>query len=161
MSDEKSCEQLNIDKDYRKTIAPYGSKLVKTDITIDELKVHGITNIDVMANTFDAEVTIRLRWRDHRLTFNDLKADWNHLNAKTQIWLPPLYLSNTKGNVPISTADVFDLQIKRQGVAVRNDVSQLNERNMYSGDENDLYLKVKIESSFICSFELSTFPFDT
>ena len=157
-SDEKNCRQITIDNDYRNIIAP------TTDIKL-RLKVREITNINELGKTFDADLKFFLQWRDLRLKFNDLKENRNVLNAlslKEQIWLPPLYFSNTKGKVPISTGYSFDLQIIRQGTAVKNGISQWNEGNVYSGSENDLYLAVKIQSTFQCfeEFEFSKFPFD-
>lgn len=161
-SDEKNCKQLTIDDDFRKISPPPVRKSGKTNITLS-LKVKYITNIDELAMTFDTDLLFYLQWRDQRLKFNNLKANGNILNTlwQNQIWLPPLYFSNTKGNMPILAAYSVALEILRHGKPVKNDVSQLNEGNIFSGDENDLYLVAKINPSFHCFFELSRFPFDT
>ena len=119
-------------------------------------------NIDVLAMTFESEIVIELRWKDRRLIFKDLRQDGNFLNKswKNQIWLPPLYFSNTDGNEPISRSDSNRVQILRQGPYKYNDPTELNEGTLFQGEENELHLQVRHQTTFKCLFHLSMYPFD-
>ena len=101
--------------------------------------------------------------RLENIKFKDLKENGNYLNKywQNEIWLPPLYFSNTIGNVPILNDDSKTVNVLRQGKSIYNDVLELNEAHIFSGEENGLQLKTQYEQTFKCLFELSKFPFDT
>ena len=126
------------------------------------LDIYAISRIDELSDTFKGDVEIELKWIDHRIIFKNLAKNGNFLNRHWQdkIWLPPLYYSNTIDDVPISMANLFNVEILRQGKPNQNDVSRINEQNLFSGEENELHLKATDEVVFKCSFELSWFPFD-
>ena len=86
----------------------------------------------------------------------------NFLNKiwQDEIWLPPLYFSNTKDNVRILNGDPITVKVLRQGEPIQKDALELYEGNTFSGKENYLQLYAKHECTFRCSFELSNFPFD-
>ena len=160
-SDEDNCEPLEIDeKSYRKKFPPFlGS--YKTEVML-ALKIHKISKIDELADTFKGDVSIKLKWKDHRITYNNLEETGNWLDSswQDQIWLPPLYFSNTEDEVPILMGNQVRVEILRQGEPVRNDASRLNEGNQFSGEENELHLEASDELIFKCTYELSWYPFD-
>ena len=64
-SDESNCEKLIIDqKNYRQVYPPI-LKSEKTKIAV-EINIQSIKNIDEIAMSFNAEVSIYLQWRDPR-----------------------------------------------------------------------------------------------
>ena len=77
-----------------------------------------------------------------------------------QIWLPPLYFSNTEEKVPILTGKHVQVEVLRQGEPEKIDVSRINEGNQYSGDKSELHLTARDVLFYNCVFELSWFPFD-
>jgi hypothetical protein len=162
-SDEDNCEPLEVDeKNYRKTFPPF-LRSHKTEVRLG-LFIQQISQIDELAKTFKGELYIRLKWRDHRITFNNLdKNGSKFLNRfwKDQIWLPPFYYSNTVDDVPILMGNRVRVEIKRRGEPKRNDVSRINEDYQFSGEENELNLVAKDEVTYKCNFDLSWFPFDT
>ena len=161
-SDEDNCEPLEIDeKNYRKTFPPF-LRSHNTEVRLG-LFIQQISQIDELAKTFKGELYIRLKWRDHRITFNNLEKNGsNILNRfwEDQIWLPPFYYSNTVDDVPILMGNRVRVEIKRQGEPKGNDVSRINEEYQFSGKENELNLVAKDELIYKCNFELSWFPFD-
>ena len=160
-SDEDNCEPLEIDEhNYRKTFPPF-LRSHKTEIKL-MLDIYSISKIDELANTFKGDVEIELTWTDYRIIFYSLAKNGNFLNRHWQdnIWLPPLYYSNTFDDVPISMANLFNVKILRQGKPHQNDVSIINEKNQFNGEENELHLTATDELIFKCHFELSWFPFD-
>ena len=52
------------------------------------------------------------------------------------------------------------VEIKRLGKAEPTKVTELDEGNVFKGDENDLLLYTLHKHNFCCLFELSKFPFD-
>ena len=117
--------------------------------------------------TFTSEVGIVLRWRDERITFRSLDF-LNQMWIKEelskvwhdQIWLPPLYFSNAKGNKGILSGNFNAVAIIPRGQPTLNKISELNEENIFKGEENDLELESWNELAFKCSFELWRYPFD-
>jgi hypothetical protein len=160
-SDEDNCEPLEIDeKNYRKTFPPF-LRSHKTEVRLG-MKIGEISKIDELAHTFKADVTIYLKWIDHRVTFNNLAKYGNFLDKfwQDQIWLPPLYFRNTEERVPILMGNLVRVEILRQGEPKQNDESRMNEEHQFSGEENELHLTAKAETIYKCIFELSWFPFD-
>ena len=160
-SDEDNCEPLWIDKDnYRKTFPPVSGK-EKTEITVGA-EINAVTNIDEMAMTFRGDIKLSLKWRDSRIKLRDLEADGTFLNKHwmDQIWLPPLILSNTVGNMPILSDESLVVKILKKGESVHNLITDLHEGTLFLGIENDLQLDGQYETTFKCLFELHRFPFD-
>ena len=103
-SDEEGCRLFSLVKGYNKIVPPYTrvSFLNKTtlpvaiDVSIKLLKMMGI---DERENTIDLQFEITMEWKDHRITYSNLKKD-SFLNAltdadKESIWLPVLIYANT------------------------------------------------------------------
>ena len=165
-SDESFCEPLGIDeKNYRKSFPPFtGSNKTKINIRID---IISIETIDELAMTFTSEVGIFLKWRDQRITFRNLDFVDQIWIKKVlsnawldQIWLPPLYFSNTIGNKGILSGNFNQMFIIPHGQPTLNKMSDLIEANTFKGDENDLELESWNELIFKCNFELWRYPFD-
>ena len=160
-SDEEVCEPLSFDKkEYRKTFPPIiGSS--KTNINI-RIHISSIGDIDELAMTFRAVVTIYLRWRDHRITFRNLHQGKKVLSKvwHDQIWLPPLYLANAKGNDWEMLSGYNQMVIIPRGQPLINKRSELNEAKIFKGEENDLELSSWSSHTYKCDFELWRYPFD-
>ena len=160
-SDESVCEPFSIDKKkYKKTFPPF-TGLNKTIINI-RIAINDISQIDELAMTFTSEVQIFLRWRDERINFRNLaqskkllSKDWHD-----QIWLPPLYFGNSKGSALILSSNFIKVFIIPHGQPLLNKISELNEANIFKGEENDLELSSWNELTFKCNFELWRYPFD-
>ena len=160
-SDELNCKIVSIEKDaYRKNFPPV-SNGTKTEIFVS-MDIHSITNIDEMSMTFTSKLKLVFQWRDHRITFNNLTPRGNLLRDSRldEIWLPPLFFSNTKDIIFISGIDDINVKILRQGPASLKKDSELHEGKTYRGDENDLSLTAYHQNEFACIFDLSNFPFD-
>ena len=77
-----------------------------------------------------------------------------------QIWLPPLYFYNTKEYDVILNGNYIEVAIIPHGEPILNKISELNEANIFKGEENDLELSSWKELTFKCNFELWRYPFD-
>ena len=169
-SDESVCIPFSIDeKSYTNTFPPFtGSNKTIIDIRLD---IGSIGDIDELSMTFTSVVKIFLRWRDQRITYRNLVRP-NLAQSKKkelskvwydQIWLPPLYFSNTKESIQILSGNSIEVAInphgQQEGYYV-NKISELNEANIFKGEENDLELQSGNELTFKCHFELWRYPFD-
>ena len=145
------------EKNYRKSWSPF-TRSRKAEVKI-KVEIASISKIDELNMSFDARTEITLKWVDQRINFISLAETGNFLNklSQDQIWLPPLYYSNTKEDASIN---VVHLEILRQGKPENNDISELIEGWLFKGAENELQLVAKDELTFRCSFNLSRFPFD-
>ena len=160
-SDESVCVPLTIDeKNYRKTFPPFtGSNKSVINIGIN---IESIETIDELAMTFMSEVIIFLRWRDQRITFRSLAQSKKVMSKvwRDQIWLPPFYFSNNKGNQEILSGSPIEVAIVPHGLPLLNEISELHEKNTFKGEENDLELRSWNALAFKCNFELWRYPFD-
>ena len=102
-SDEEGCYLLNLVKGYNKNIPPFSRKCFSGEIVSVEVNVSmrllKIVDIDEVDHTIDLQFEIILEWKDHRMTFNNLK-ERAYLNALTEedtksIWLPLVVYDNT------------------------------------------------------------------
>ena len=160
-SDENVCEPISIDKkNYRKIFPPFTGPN-KTIINIG-INIESIETIDDLASTFTSQILISLRWRDQRITFRNL-AQSKKLLSKVwhdQIWLPPIYFSNTLEYKRILNGNYIQVAIIPRGQPLLSKISELNEANIFKGKENDLELESWNELTFKCNFELWRYPFD-
>ena len=160
-SDENYCEPFWIDKATYRTNAPHLSHSRKTDIKIS-MSINSITKIDELSETFNAECKLWINWIDERIVFKNLAENGNFLDKdwQDQIWLPPLYFSNEKDNARILDEDSLHVNVLRQAESTSNELSELDEANLFSGESNELQLLSAGEHTFGCQFKLNRFPFD-
>ena len=94
---------MNLVKGYNKNIPPFSRKRFSEEIVSVEVNVSlrllKIVDIDEVDHTIDLQFEIILEWKDHRITFNNLK-ERAYLNALTEedtksIWLPLVVYDNT------------------------------------------------------------------
>ena len=160
-SDENHCEPFLIDKATYRTNAPYLSRSKKTDVKIS-MSINSLTKIDELSETFNAECKLWINWIDQRIVFKNLAKNGNVLSKawQDQIWLPPLYFSNEKDNARILDEDSIHVNVLRQAESTLNELSELDESNLFSGKSNELQLRSSGEHTFRCRFNLNRFPFD-
>ena len=94
---------LSLRKGYNKHVPPFSR--TKFSRTIDPLSVNvslrllEVMDINARENTVDLKFEVILEWRDHRITYNNLK-EVSFLNTLTRddmesIWLPIVVYQNT------------------------------------------------------------------
>ena len=103
-SDEKGCNLLILGEGYSKNVPPF-TKTRTPDKTIVPVPVQvnmtllQVVNINDEENIIELQFEITMKWKDSRITFNNLKREI-FLNALTEedmnkIWLPLIVYSNT------------------------------------------------------------------
>ena len=115
-----------------------------------------------------------------RLTFFNLKSDIG-LNAlspkeKQQIWVPKLIFSNTENKLEYKPFEFYDsfncfyfstlvdedaiVTVTRKGNYTIPDISEVENRQFYNGEDNKLTLSRFYNIRFLCLYNMNWYPFD-
>ena len=184
--DEEGCKLFYLAGGYRKVVPPYTRVSlfdntivpVAINVSITLLKMMGI---DERQNSIDLQFEVNLEWRDHRITYNNLKKGL-FLNALTEgdkdrIWLPIVVYGNTdqkettrqgwieewSTSVVVSRDGSFTRQVLKQDnltLSTRSEVNEVDEREIFKGSENRLIMTQTYTHEFQCVYRLDNYPFD-
>jgi hypothetical protein len=115
----------------------------------------------------DFQFEITLEWRDNRATFQNLKREMV-LNALSDeeiwsLWLPYVIYANTDMKEAVKLEDGLKttIVVAREGNFTTNKFDEVDEVEIFSGDENTLTMKQTYTKSFQCQYMLHRYPFDT
>ena len=173
-SDESNCQILVLKESYNKRIPPITTVSatdftvvpVQVDISIDLLKVVKIEEED---NKIDFQFEITLQWMDIRLTYHNLKTKTS-LNALSDediksLWLPLVIYDNTdqKELTRLGTSWEWNTPVSviRDGNFTRSGLDDVDEKEIFRGDENRLQMQQVYTLQFQCLYDLQNYPFDT
>ena len=166
MSDEKDCEIMLLDEHfYRKQLPPIEDMNHHVHVDVS-CRILNMGNFNDLAMSYVVKFILILKWHDHRLTYTNLKQDYheNLVNdeKKHAIWIPPLTLNNTDGNVMVSIDDPHsNVYVERSGQPTIGPPSIMDETLFYSGHDSKVVFISEYELNFHCSFDLVCYPFDT
>ena len=95
---------------------------------------------------------------DCRLTFFNLKEDTG-LNAlspteKQDIWVPELVFPNTENRLGTLVDDDSSVTVEKKGNYTRSDISDVENRQFYTGEENKITLTRFYNIRFLCYYRL-------
>ena len=98
----------------------------------------------------------------YRLTFFNLKEDTG-LNAlspaeKQDIWVPELVFPNTENRLGTLVDDDSSITVERKGNYTRSDISDVENRQFYTGEENQITLSRFYNIRFICDYRYFISP---
>ena len=171
-SDENGCQLLVLENNYNKNIPPIGSAkdgsviAAKVSISITLMKVVEIEEVD---HSIHLQFQISLSWRENRVKYHNLKNQ-TFLNALTEediegIWRPLIVYDNTdQKDVTRLGMDwewATDVTVTREGNFTRSSIAELDEAEIFKGDENKLTMNQTYTLEFQCKYELQPYPFDT
>jgi len=164
-TDEYDCEMLRLDEHvYRKQFPPIADAHHHIEVTVSALIVN-IGNFDDLSMTYTVKFVMILKWFDHHLIFANLKPNYHDNligDKKHSIWIPPLCMNNSDGNVWVSVDEPSaKIYVERKGKHVVGPLSELQETHYYSGHENNLIFEAEYDNKFHCTYDLHCFPFDT
>ena len=91
------CRVIKLDSSYNKFLSPPVEAGETKLSVLASVSLHSISSLDPILASYEAEFTVTLRWKDERLSFNNLRAESN-MNpirpAETdKIWFPEFYLA--------------------------------------------------------------------
>ena len=142
--------------------------MVPVSISITLLKVVQMVEEE---HSIQLQFTIQLQWRDNRVTYHNLKKKAS-LNTLTEddialLWLPLVIYTNTDqkettrlgeyGNGEWSTS----VTVKREGEFTRSGLEDVDETEVFKGEENSLIMQQTYTHEFQCVYQLMKYPFDT
>ena len=159
-SDENECEMITFSKGYNNL---YSQEKNGINVSIS-MDVHDIEEINELEMNIMVTVEVTLKWLDSRLTFRNLEYNdfFNQLNNEeiNKIWTPSLLFKHSKGTY-IKAGGDGTVWVKRNGSKQLNQLSELDEDYLYSGNENPIIMVSKVHVKLDCAFDLTMYPFDT
>ena len=165
-TDEYDCEIMLLDEHvYRKQFAPIADAHGHVDVSVAAM-ISNIGNFDDLTMSYSVKFVLILKWFDHHLTFANLKPNY-HDNIisdanKHSIWIPPLCMNNSDGNVWVSVDEPSSkVYIEKMEDHVVGPIEDIHETHYFAGAENNLIYEAEYENKFHCSYDLHCFPFDT
>ena len=110
-----------------------------------------------------------MQWKENRVTYHNLKKETS-LNALTdedikRIWLPFVVYDNTDQKevtrLGMDWEWVTRVTVTREGEFTRSKLEELDETEIFKGEENRLTMNQTYTWEFQCKYELQRYPFDT
>ena len=171
-SDEVGCQLIILENNYNKYIPPIGRGKdgstipANVNISITLMKVVEIEETD---HSIHLQFQISLQWKENRVRYQNLKEETS-LNALTDddiktIWLPLIVYDNTDQKevtrLGVEWEWITRVTVTREGSFTRSDIWEVDEAEIFDGDQNTLVMTQTYTHEFQCKYELQRYPFDT
>ena len=173
-SDEQNCKTLVLEYGYNKGVPPSvlegnklrEDKLLPVQLALTLQKVVAIQEVDY---SISFKFKITLKWRENRVTFQNLKRDsTNNLLRQEEVrmlWLPLVIYWNTDQDETTRLGENWewktDIVVEREGDVMLNPMSDIDEAEIFQGSENTLTMQQTYTHAFQCVFKLAKYPFDS
>ena len=169
-SDEDDCQLLVFPSSYKQNVPPVyfsgGSNFRPANVNISIILLK-IVSLEEVSHTIDFQFSIVLEWKENRVDFQNLKQETS-LNALTieeihSLWLPYIVYGNTnnKEAVELDMGVKTTITVTREGAFVRSGPEEVDETELFRGDENKLTMNQTYTKNFQCEYQLERYPFDT
>ena len=79
---------------------------------------------------------------------------------KQDIWVPSLVFSNTENKLSTLVDDDATITIERKGTYTVPDITELENRHFYKGQDNKIMLTRFYNIRFLCTYNMNWYPFD-
>lgn len=145
LNDTESTVLDKLTKGYDKRVMPKPENGGPVHVIVD-IYVRSISSIDEISMQFDADLVVRQRWMDKRLSYvkpRSVKNDYisGDNDMANSIWRSDLFLANSKK-------------------AYTHDITQPNTL-LWIYPNGTVMCNVRISSTFMCQMNLVDYPFDT
>ena len=164
LTDEMDCRVIEFDSSYNKFLSPPVEAGETKLSVLASVSLHSVSSLDPVLASYEAEFTVTLRWRDERLSFNNLRAESNMNSirpAETEkIWFPEFYFDNTEEKVMAVIDDSAVLRVLRNGSGGLSSSEDTENKLIFRGGENWLQYQRFYSQIFHCDFYLHWYPFD-
>ena len=159
------CQVVEFDSSYNKFLSPPVEAGETKLSVLASVSLHSFSCLDPVLASYEAEFTVTLRWRDERLSFNNLRAESN-MNpirpAETEkIWFPEFYFDNTREKVKNIIDDSAVLRVLRNGSGGLSSSEDTENKLIFRGGENWLQYQRFYSQLFHCELHLHWYPFDS
>ena len=168
-SDENGCQLIIFEKNYNKNIPPIGEETdgsANVSISITLMKIVEIEEVD---HSIHLQFQISVWWKENRVKYQNLKEETS-LNILTEddfnrIWLPLIVFDNTDQKETTRLGMDWEwatrVTVTREGNFTRSEIEEVDEVEIFEGDENRLTMNQTYTWEFQCQYELQRYPFDT
>ena len=162
------CKLVDLDEGYNKLIPPLliDGKAVLVNVS---LILHKIVAINEEELSIELQYEITLKWKENRVDYHNLREGL-YLNVLTEkevgdIWLPLVIYNNTDQLETTRLGAIFEwstsVMVKREGNFTRSGFEEIDEAEIFKGDENSLVMTQIYTHEFQCVYQLERYPFDT
>ncbi|XP_066980309.1 uncharacterized protein [Macrobrachium rosenbergii] len=163
-SDETTCSLLSIPAGYMANIPPPPITRNEPLHILVEINIMSFPSIKTEALAFQTSLQLKLRWKDTRLTYLNLKND-SSLNVLTesavsQVWKPSVFFSNAQDNLYTNVNEGSRTECIRDGNSDVGTTNLEDEVSTFSGRDNSLEMSQLYKATYSCDFDLLMFPFD-
>ena len=161
-SDENYCDIVDFGKSYSTQTPPRENYVHQTKVEVN-LIILWIRNINELEMSFSCRVIVIIKWKDVRLSYNNLLNGYTTLNKEDidRIWIPGLFLENSLELQKITKSGINKIQILKQNEGIFKNHKVLDEGMTYDGKSNEIVMTAVFDNNFICSYELHDYPFDS
>jgi len=163
-SDERDCEMLSL-KDYIKTDPPIKDRNENGTPVKVSIVITTIGHIVEMDMTFRVKFSVQIIWFDWRVNFNNLKLSKENYNFfansdLSNVWLPRLIFLNSMDENSLKFDDLSSVIVQRKGPRTLNSYSELQENEIFDGENNPFVYNRTYDMNLSCIFKLENYPFD-
>ena len=171
-SDENGCQLVVFENNYNKNVPPIGQtakgEAIPANVSIS-ITLMMVVEIQERDHSIALQFEINLQWRENRATYQNLK-DKTSLNALTNsdiemLWLPLIIFDNTdqKQSTRLGWINewVTGVSVVKEGDFTRSGLEEVDEAEIFKGDENNLTMVQTYTREFQCHYMLQRYPFDT
>jgi len=163
-SDEKDCDILRLDEDYRGELFPRELDNSALVVYIN-ISILAFPKIDTLDLFYTADFVLSMRWRDPRLVWYDLRGatDLNSLDKQkqTKIWSPELSFTNAKIIGGSKVDSISSTLVLRVGQPAPDNIERALEANVYAGVDSYIIMSREYFIDWTCDYDLIYYPFDT
>ena len=171
-SDENGCQLIVFENNYNKNVPPIGQTArgdaIPANVSIS-ITLMMVVEIQERDHSIALQFEINLQWRENRATYQNLK-DKTSLNALSNsdiemLWLPLIVYDNTdqKQSTRLGWINewVTGVSVVKEGDFTRSGLDEVDEAEIFKGDENNLTMVQTYTREFQCHYMLQRYPFDT
>ena len=171
-SDENGCQLIVFENNYNKNIPPIGrtagGSSVPAEVSIS-ITLKKVVEIEEVDHSIHLQFQINMQWKENRVKYQNLKDEVS-LNALSErdikdLWLPRIVYANTDQEdttrLGMEWEWVTQVSVVKQGDFTRSGLEEVDETEIFEGDENTLVMIQTYTEEFQCQYMLQRYPFDT
>ena len=166
-SDEMDCLIVDVPTSYRKIEPPRSVNSSQHSYSPIETKIiiRSIDEIDTLEMSIEMTIDINMVWTDNRLTYTNLLDNTRNLvdpDIANKLWNPLDYIVHdhaVTGEIETEVCSKILSVQKLTGPSPTN-IFDSYENQQFSGSTNKLEITQRFRIKYMCTFNLTKFPFD-
>ena len=156
---------VEVGTSYNKYLSPGAGAGAARVPVLGSMTLHLLASFDPVTGSYAAEFTLQLRWFDHRLSFNNLRAapkiNLIQPEQTEAIWFPHFVFDNTDTKKTSVIDTKSSVQVDKAGAGRLSGPQELENKLVYSGSDNSVVYQRYYSLLLDCQYTLHWYPFDT